>query len=102
MQISPEKVVDTPTPTIEQMTLDVGGMKCAGCVSAVERQLEQQPGVISAQVNLVTEVAVVEYEVGQADPATLAEKLTATGFPSQPRDSQAGETSEEQIGRAHV
>ncbi|MEQ9000614.1 MAG: heavy metal translocating P-type ATPase [Coleofasciculus sp. B1-GNL1-01] len=97
MQISPEKVVDTPTPTIEQMTLDVGGMKCAGCVSAVERQLEQQPGVISAQVNLVTEVAVVEYEVGQADPATLAEKLTATGFPSQPRYSQAGETSEERL-----
>ncbi|MFP4414269.1 heavy metal translocating P-type ATPase [Coleofasciculus sp.] len=97
MQISPEKVVDTPTPTVEQMTLDVGGMKCAGCVSAVERQLEQQPGVISAQVNLVTEVAVVEYEVGQADPATLAEKLTATGFPSQPRYSQAGETSEEYL-----
>lgn len=97
MQISPEKAVDIPTPTIEQMTLDVGGMKCAGCVSAVERQLEQQPGVISAQVNLVTEVAVVEYEVGQADPATLAEKLTATGFPSQPRDSQAGETSEERL-----
>ena len=97
MQISPEKVVDTPTPTVEQMTLDVGGMKCAGCVSAVERQLEQQPGVISAQVNLVTEVAVVEYEVGQVDPATLAEKLTATGFPSQPRDSQIGETSEERL-----
>jgi Cu2+-exporting ATPase len=97
MQISPEKVVDTPTPTIEQMTLDVGGMKCAGCVSAVERQLEQQPGVISAQVNLVTEVAVVEYEVGQVAPATLAEKLTATGFPSQPRYSQAGETSEERL-----
>jgi Cu2+-exporting ATPase len=97
MQISPEKVVDTPTPTIEQMTLDVGGMKCAGCVSAVERQLEQQPGVISAQVNLVTEVAVVEYEVGQADPAALAEKLTATGFPSQPRDSQADETPDERL-----
>ncbi len=97
MQISPEKAVDIPTPTVEQMTLDVGGMKCAGCVSAVERQLEQQPGVISAQVNLVTEVAVVEYEVGQVDPATLAEKLTATGFPSQPRDSQIGETSEERL-----
>lgn len=95
MQISPEKAVDIPTPTVEQMTLDVGGMKCAGCVSAVERQLEQQPGVISARVNLVTEVAVVEYKVGQADPAALAEKLTATGFPSQPRYSQAGETSQE-------
>jgi len=97
MQISPEKTVDISTPTVEQTTLDVGGMKCAGCVSAVERQLEQQPGVISAQVNLVTEVAVVEYEVGQADPVALAEKLTATGFPSQPRYSQAGELPEERL-----
>jgi Cu2+-exporting ATPase len=37
-------------------------MKCAGCVSVVERQLGQHPGVVSARVNLVTEVAVVECE----------------------------------------
>ena len=41
-------------------TLDVQGMKCAGCVSVVERQLTQNSGVVSACVNLVTEVAVVK------------------------------------------
>jgi len=35
-------------------------MKCAGCVKVVEKQLTQHPDVISACVNLVTEVAVVE------------------------------------------
>lgn len=70
---------------VETIILDVGGMKCAGCVKAVERQLTQESGVISACVNLVTEMATVECQVGAVNPVELAERLTATGFPSQPR-----------------
>ena len=77
-------ITDAETKTV---ALDVGGMKCAGCVKAVERQLEQNSGVISACVNLVTEVAVVEYQAQNVTPETLAEKLTKTGFPSQLRES---------------
>ncbi len=73
-----------PTPS-SLIALDVEGMKCAGCVKAVERQLQQNPGVISACVNLITEVAVVEYEPEQIQPATLADKLTQTGFPTEIR-----------------
>lgn len=62
-------------------------MKCAGCVKAVERQLEQNSGVVSACVNLITEVAVVEYQAESIAPEALAEKLTKTGFPSQLRAS---------------
>ncbi len=69
----------------DTVTLDVQGMKCAGCVGAVERQLKQHQGVISASVNLITEVAVVEYEKTTITPDQLAEKLTKTGFPTQPR-----------------
>ena len=72
---------------LETIVLDVGGMKCAGCVKAVERQLEQNTGVVSACVNLITEVAVVEYEAQSVAPETLADKLTKTGFPSQLRSS---------------
>ncbi|MDJ0632491.1 MAG: heavy metal translocating P-type ATPase [Xenococcaceae cyanobacterium MO_188.B29] len=72
---------------LKTIALDVGGMKCAGCVTAVERQLQQNPGVVSACVNLITEVAVVEYEVGNVEPEIFAEKLTKTGFPSQLRES---------------
>lgn len=74
----------TETITI---TLDVGGMKCAGCVMAVERQLQQHPGVISACVNFATEVAAVTCQEGTVDAQTLANKLTANGFPAQPRDA---------------
>ncbi|MEM7552962.1 MAG: heavy metal translocating P-type ATPase [Cyanobacteria bacterium P01_A01_bin.84] len=72
--------------TTEKITLDVGGMKCAGCVTAVEKQLVQYPGVDSACVNLATEVAVVEYSVGVVDVNELAKVLTDAGFPSQPRN----------------
>ncbi len=72
-------------PILEKIILDVGGMKCAGCVNAVERQLTQHPGVKSACVNLATEVAVVESEVGAIDADALAQRLTAVGFPTQPR-----------------
>ncbi len=70
---------------VETIVLDVGGMKCAGCVKAVERQLTQQSGVISACVNLVTEMASVECEMGAVNPVELADRLTATGFPTQLR-----------------
>ena len=86
------KTVAKPDSNLSQtelktIALDVGGMKCAGCVKAVERQLQQNPGVVSACVNLITEVAVVEYEAGNVEPEIFAEKLTKTGFPSQLRES---------------
>ena len=82
-------MVLSKNPVLETIALDVTGMKCAGCVKAVEKQLSSFPGVVSACVNLITEVAVVECEVGAVAPDALAEKLTATGFPTQHRDSDS-------------
>jgi Cu2+-exporting ATPase len=94
VQLSPLSVATEPTNAIADQdyplaiaTLDVQGMKCAGCVSAVERQLIQNSGVVSACVNLVTEVAVVKYQQGEIAPETLAEKLSDRGFPAQLRTS---------------
>jgi P-type Cu2+ transporter len=76
-------VSEFPPPEI--VTFDVSGMKCAGCAKAVERQLMQHSGVISACVNLAVEVATVECEPGTVDAEALAKKLTDNGFPSQSR-----------------
>ncbi|KKD36185.1 heavy metal translocating P-type ATPase [Limnoraphis robusta] len=83
------QVESTPPTQAETIILDVGGMKCAGCVNAVERQLTQQTGVLSARVNLATEVATVECQVDRVNAEELAQKLTATGFPSQPRSGSS-------------
>ncbi|MEH2358628.1 heavy metal translocating P-type ATPase [Nostoc sp.] len=86
MQLVPKtKLAPELDPILEKIILDVGGMKCAGCVNAVERQLTQHPGVKSACVNLATEVAVVESETGAVDADALAQRLTDVGFPTQQR-----------------
>jgi P-type Cu2+ transporter len=80
----PRHPVTLPTDTI---TLDVLGMKCAACVRSVETQLKQVPGVVQATVNLVTEVATIERSDPSLSPESLAQRLTAAGFPSQPRQA---------------
>ncbi|MFM7425457.1 MAG: heavy metal translocating P-type ATPase [Elainella sp.] len=100
MQVShrPDSRSPEAGPTVAAaptLLLDVSGMKCAGCVRAVETQLLQQAGVAAATVNLVTEAAMVQCQP-DADPELLAEtlaaKLTATGFPTQLRGSEPVET----------
>jgi Cu2+-exporting ATPase len=81
------KINYAPQSELKTVALDVTGMKCAGCVKAVEKQLEQNTGVVSACVNLITEVAVVEYEAQTLNPEILAANLTQTGFPTQLRQS---------------
>ncbi|EGK87608.1 Cu(2+)-exporting ATPase [Microcoleus vaginatus PCC 9802] len=83
-EIQPEILPVNESPP-ELVTFDVGGMKCAGCAKAVERQLMQYSGVISACVNLAVEVATVECQPGTVDAEALAKKLTDNGFPSQSR-----------------
>jgi P-type Cu2+ transporter len=75
-------------PTTTTIVLDVGGMKCAGCVRAVEKHITDRPGVKSACVNLLTGVAAIVTEPDLITADTLAAKLTSSGFPSQPRTSQ--------------
>lgn len=69
----------------KRLAIDVSGMKCAGCVRVVEQTLQTCDGVLSATVNLATEVATVEYQPSQTVPTALTEALTAAGFPSQAR-----------------
>ena len=69
-----------PSPTA---VLEVTGMKCAGCVQAIEKHLSQQAGVQVATVNLVTQRATVAYEPQVVMPDALAVALTEMGFPSQ-------------------
>jgi Cu2+-exporting ATPase len=88
-----------PDPALETIVLDVAGMKCAGCVRSVETQLKQYPGVIDASVNLVTEVATVGCQAG-VDAQALAQRLSAAGFPSQPRQA-AGFHASLQEGLTH-
>lgn len=102
---APDAAITPPSTDVADasphtLSLDVGGMKCAGCVRAVEKTLLQQPGVVSATVNLVTEAALVECEP-TTDPDALATQLTETGFPTQVRwvSGQESETASDATRR---
>jgi len=57
----------------------VGGMTCASCVARVEQALKSAPGVISADVNLASEKATVEYLEG-TDIAELRRAVKEAGY----------------------
>ncbi len=57
----------------------VGGMTCASCVARVEEALKSAPGVISADVNLASEKATVEYLEG-TDIAELRRAVREAGY----------------------
>jgi Cu2+-exporting ATPase len=76
--------------------LDVEGMKCGGCVRAVEQRLRQQLGVRQASVNLLTRTAWVELDPALLPPAaaepprpdslqSLLDSLQELGFQARPR-----------------
>jgi len=57
----------------------VGGMTCASCVARVEQALSSVPGVISANVNLASEKATVDYIEG-TEIASLRRAVKEAGY----------------------
>jgi Cu+-exporting ATPase len=55
-------------------------MTCAACSSRVQRSLERSPGVASANVNLMTGAATVDYDPAVTSPERLVESIRATGY----------------------
>ena len=84
-------------PTTKTETLDIEGMTCASCASAVEKSLSRAPGVQSAMVNFATEKATVHYLPGQASPASLKQAVVNAGYGVMERapDTSAAERSAE-------
>jgi len=73
-------VNEAPEMVEEVILLDVGGMRCGGCVGHVKKILEQQENVTEASVNLATETALVRVSVpkgaqGEAALKALGDKL---------------------------
>lgn len=62
------------------ITLPITGMTCANCVATVERSLKKVNGVSSANVNLSSERAVVEYDPYQADLPAMIKRVEAAGY----------------------
>ena len=75
------------------LLLDIEGMKCGGCVRAVEQKLLAQPGVRQAEVNLLSRTAWLELDprLAGADPLeALRQAVASLGFNARLRDALTG------------
>ena len=60
--------------------LQVSGMTCGHCVSAVEKALRNQTGVRNASVHLESGAAEVEYDEASVAPEQLIEAIRDEGY----------------------
>ena len=70
----------TETTNLQKTTIEVTGMTCASCSARIEKNLAKLPGVLSANVNLATEKAAVEYDPAVVDETKMAELIRDIGY----------------------
>lgn len=58
----------------------VSGMSCASCSTNVESVLNKQPGVVSASVNLASQLATIEFDDTVINPQDLKEAVISMGY----------------------
>ena len=63
----------------KKIVIPVTGMTCASCVSHVEKALKELTGVISVNVNLATEKAMVEYDAARVSVADFRRAVDGAG-----------------------
>lgn len=76
--------VKTETPnSIKKVVIPISGMTCATCAQTIEKGLLLKAGVLSADVNLATEKAVVEYDNNKVQVSDLNETISDLGYEPQ-------------------
>jgi Cu+-exporting ATPase len=68
----------------QTVTLEIDGMTCASCVARAERALSKVEGVVSAQVNLATETAQVQFASGMVGVDALVAAVDRAGYVAKP------------------
>ncbi len=69
--------IDDTTKTI---TIPIGGMSCASCVTRVEKGLVEIKGVVDAKVNLATEQATIDFKESQVTLSTILQAIQELGY----------------------
>ncbi len=67
---------------MESIQLNISGMKCGGCVSTVEKILNNSDGIENVSVNLLTESAYFEITQKHIEIEAVLKNLKENGFPS--------------------
>ncbi|NXX22726.1 ATP7B ATPase, partial [Podargus strigoides] len=66
--------------TTEKCFLQITGMTCASCVSAIERNLQKEDGIVSVLVALMAGKAEIKYKPEFIQPLEIAQLIQNLGF----------------------
>ena len=69
-----------PTPIENKIDLKIGGMSCAACSSIIEKKLNKLDGITSANVNLTTEKATIEYDATKVKVSEMINIVKKLGY----------------------
>jgi len=78
-------------------SISIKNLRCASCVTFIEESLSATPGVLRANVNILTQQADVEYVAGEATLAQLRAAIEVVGYAT---ETQAKETTPEDAEEA--
>jgi Cu+-exporting ATPase len=67
------------TSQLKTLELPIAGMTCAACSTRLEKNLNRLEGV-TANINLTTETARLEFDPARIEPAAILEQIKKTGF----------------------
>ncbi len=81
----------------QKVILKIGGMSCASCAATIEKQLNKTPGVTTANVNLATEQATVEYNPAVTDLEKLRTAVESVGYEVITKEAAAVEEKDDDV-----
>src|SRR5215468_3577287 len=84
---------------IARMELAVEGIRCGGCMRAIENGLASIPQTTRARVNLTDRRVAVEWRDGSIDPTRFIDRLSELGYRAYPYDPGWSAGNEEQETR---
>ena len=91
--------VTTLSGGARHMDLAVEGMRCAGCMAKVEREMGKLDGVTKARVNFASRRLALEWSADSQSPQGLVAAIEKLGFRAYPFDPASLEKSADKEGR---
>jgi P-type Cu+ transporter len=84
-----------------RVTLQVSGMTCAACQARVQQSLSSAPGVLEANVNLMTAEASVSYDPARSSPDALLAHVRSIGYGAALSRDGGDALAEQDAARTH-
>lgn len=78
---------------MEIVKLNINGMHCSACSSAIEKNLQKIPAITNIKINAISGRAKIAYENTKISSKEIMDLITSYGFPASLDDSKAQEVA---------